>query len=108
MMSNLRLVVLALAMAACGGDPPASVDGPPAVDTPSGTACTKAVFDNCVTNTDCTSNNCHFFMQQNFSVCTQACTPGDNTTCPVDKSGVNGSCNNMGICKPAVANGCTP
>jgi len=76
------------------------------VDT-AGNACTNAVFDPCTTAGECTSGNCHLFMADGFQVCTQACTPGDNTTCPLDATGVNGTCNNMGICKPAQANDCT-
>lgn len=73
----------------------------------SGAACTGAVYDPCTTNTQCTSMNCHFYMQSNFTVCVQTCTPGNNSTCPVDSSGTNGTCNNMGICKPAAPNNCT-
>ena len=96
-------IALVLAVTACGGNDGNMQTQP---DAPTGPACTKAVFDNCVNNTDCNSNNCHFYMQQNFSVCTQACTPGDNTTCPVDSSGQHATCNTMGICKPAAANNC--
>jgi hypothetical protein len=110
-------VVLVMAAACSGGDdgggtpqldaPAAAVDAPISIDTATGTACTNAAYDPCTTNDQCTSNNCHLFSQQGFQVCTAACTPGDNTTCPVDKSGVNGTCNNMGICKPSAPNDCT-
>jgi len=88
-----------------GGTPPpidASIDAPPA-----GKACTGAAYDPCTVATQCMSNNCHLYQQQNLQVCVPTCTPGNNSTCPVDKTGVNGVCNNMGICKPAVANDCT-
>jgi hypothetical protein len=39
-------------------------------------------------------------------VCTTSCTPGDNTTCPVDSTGNHATCNNMANCKPAAANNC--
>ena len=107
-MKHLLLLVLVI-LAACGSgetvDTPADSNGN--VDAPSNLpACTGAVYDPCTDNTQCMSNNCHLYMQSQFQVCVQACTPGDNTTCPVDKSGANGVCNNMGICKPAAPNAC--
>lgn len=95
---------LALLLVGCGGGDDAQQQVTP--DAPPGPACTGAVYDNCVNPTDCMSGNCHFYDQSNFTVCTQACTPGDDTTCPVDASGVHGVCNNKGLCKPAVANNC--
>ena len=68
---------------------------------------TRGAYEPCTTNTQCMSNVCHFFRAQSLQVCVTTCTPGNNATCPVDKSGVNGVCNNMGICKPAAANDCT-
>jgi len=94
---------LSVVLGACGGD-----DGStPSIDAPAGATCTNATYDPCTTNTECTSNNCHLFEMAGIQVCTAPCTPGDNSTCPVDASGVNGVCNNMGTCKPAVANDCT-
>jgi len=43
--------------------------------------------------------NCHLYNQSAIQVCTVPCTPLDNSTCPVDASGVNATCNNMGNCK---------
>ena len=97
------LAISALVAAAACGDGGKSMPDAPAVDAPAGPACTNAVYDPCTSNAQCTSMNCHLFMSDGFQVCTQACTPGDNTTCP----GVGASCNNMGICKPAAANNCT-
>jgi len=91
---------LVLVLAACGGDDgqqQATPDAPPAV------ACTKAVYDVCATNTDCTSQNCHLFNGE-FTVCTQTCDA--NNPCPVDSTGVAGTCNARGICKPHAANNC--
>jgi len=93
---------LVLVLTACGGDDGGSQATPDAAT--SGPACTKALYDNCVTATDCMSGNCHFYMQSNFTVCTQACSASN--PCPNDSSGQPGVCNNMGICKPAVANNC--
>lgn len=100
--------VLALLVAAalgCGSDPaPETPDA--ALQMMTG-PCTGAVYDPCTTADQCSSMNCHYYQQSNFTVCTQTCTYGDDTTCPVDSSGNHGSCNKMGICKPAVANACT-
>ncbi len=107
-MKLFRLLVVSLTLAACGGgeDPPPADTAQPS-DTGGGNACTNADYDPCTDNTQCTSGNCHLFQQSGFQVCSPACTAGDNTTCPVDSSGANGQCNNMGICKPLAANDCT-
>jgi hypothetical protein len=96
----------------CGGgssgDDDDDIDAPgPGIDTPAGPACTNATFDPCTSNAECTSGDCHLFMGDGFQVCTQSCTPNDNTTCPTDKSGANATCNNKGICKPSAPNDCT-
>jgi hypothetical protein len=52
------------------------------------------------------SNFCHDYNGAGLTVCTITCTPGDNSTCPVDATGSNGFCNNMGNCKPSQANVC--
>jgi hypothetical protein len=89
----------------CGGG--SSAHTTPDAAAGGGPACTGAVYDPCTTNDQCMSMNCHFYMMSNFTICTQACTPGDNTTCPVDATGTHGTCNNMGNCKPTAANNCT-
>jgi hypothetical protein len=114
-MRMLRLVLVLLVLGGCdeGADPqpqidaPAEVDAPMTTDGPVGTACTGAAYDPCTENTQCMSNRCHLYQAQNLQVCVPTCTPGDNSTCPVDRTGVNGTCNNMGICRPAAANDCT-
>jgi hypothetical protein len=68
-------------------------------------ACTNAIYDPCTSNAQCTSGNCQLFNGSGFQVCTQTCTPGDATTCPM-QNGQPAQCNNMGICKPAAANTC--
>lgn len=97
----MRSLLILTVLAACSGDQPADVDANPA-----GPLCTMATYDPCTTEHDCTSGVCHYFMADNYMICTQACTPGDNTTCPKDKSGTNGTCNPMGICKPSAPNMC--
>lgn len=133
-MSPRALVSLSIWLAACGGgDGPsqpvdAPADGPPdgplildaavpgdaplddapAIDGGSAVTCTGAAYDPCTDNTQCDSGNCHLFSGAGFQVCVTACTPFDNSTCPVDKSGANATCNMKGICKPAEPNACTP
>ena len=68
-------------------------------------ACTGAVYDPCTGPAQCTSDMCQLFNGAGIQVCTQACTPGDNTTCP-QQNGAPATCNNMGICKPNAANSC--
>jgi len=103
-------IALAAALTACGGGEPKTgtgVDAPTALVDGSGVACTGATFDPCTAATQCMSMNCHLFNQQALQVCVATCTPGDNTTCPVDRTGAHGTCNNNGICKPAAANDCS-
>lgn len=79
------------------------------IDGGAGTAaatCTGAAYDPCSAPGQCTSGTCQLFSGSGFQVCTQTCTPGDNTTCPM-QNGQPAQCNNMGICKPAAANTCT-
>ena len=91
------------------GDGSGSGNGSASNTTPDGgvalPACTNAVYDPCTSAADCTSGQCQAFAQAGIQVCTQTCTPGDNTTCPM-QNGVPAQCNNMGICKPPAANSC--
>jgi hypothetical protein len=100
---NIRCVLAFVLVAACSS----SDNGATTADAPTGPACTGAIYDNCTTNDQCMSQNCHFFDKSNFTVCITTCTAGDNTTCPIDSSGNHATCNNMGLCKPAAANNCT-
>jgi hypothetical protein len=100
----MRMVLIAL-LAACS-----SYDVH-LVDSGAGSAartCLGSAFDPCTTSDQCSSMNCHLYGSTGFQVCTQVCTPGDNTTCPVDATGANATCNMMGNCKPAKANDCVP
>jgi len=69
--------------------------------------CTGSAYDPCTDNSQCMSMQCHDYRGAGIEVCTVSCTPGDNSTCPVDSTGANGDCNSMGNCKPAKANSCT-
>ena len=114
-MIRIAVAVALFALGACSDDkkdPPvtedASIDAPmQLIDAPPGATCTGAAYDPCTDNTQCMSGNCHLYAAQSLQVCVTTCTPGNNATCPVDKTGVNGMCNNMGICRPAAANACT-
>jgi hypothetical protein len=104
----MRSLLILTVLAACSGNQPADVDANPA-----GPMCTKAYYDLCTTEHDCdvamtgsTSGVCHYFMADNYMICTNTCTPGDNSTCPKDASGTNGTCNMMGLCKPSAPNMC--
>lgn len=107
-MKLLRLLVVSLTLAACGGgsDPDPTPDSQTPQDTAGGATCTNADYDPCTDNTQCDSGNCHLFQQSGFQVCVPACTVG-GAACPNDSSGTPATCNNMGICKPAAANDCT-
>lgn len=103
----MRIVLACLFVAACGS----GSTSPPMIDAPgsgsgSGSACTGAVYDPCTDNTQCMSMTCHLYSMSALQVCTTSCTPGDNTTCPVDSTGNHATCNNMANCKPAAANNC--
>lgn len=89
------LALLVLVVAACSGDD----------SSDEGAVCEGALYEPCTAPGDCESGMCQDFEQDGFQVCTQACTAGDDTTCPTD--GVaSASCNNRGICKPAAAAVC--
>ena len=90
----MRSLLLLSVLAACAGDQPADVEE----------KCTKAAYDLCTTEHDCTSGLCRYFMADNFMVCTQSCDA--STPCPNDSTGSPGTCNAMGICKPAAPNMC--
>jgi hypothetical protein len=102
----MRTLFLVLMLAACGDDggsaPPADMST--TVDMPGGNACTGAVYDPCTMNSQCVSQNCRMFNQDNIQVCTQTCTPGG--ACPM-AGATPVTCNNMGVCKPPAANNCT-
>jgi hypothetical protein len=68
--------------------------------------CTGAAYDPCTDSAQCTAGTCQLFNGSGFQVCTQTCTPGDSTTCPM-QNGQPAQCNNMGLCKPLAANDCT-
>ncbi|MDB4959966.1 MAG: hypothetical protein JWO36_7535 [Myxococcales bacterium] len=90
-------LMVALGFVACSGSSPAEVDA-----DPRGPTCTKALYDLCSTEHDCTSAMCHPFMA--FQVCTQACDA--STPCPAPTGGGAATCDATGICKPDAPNHC--
>ncbi len=99
--------LIALALAACGGDD-TSVDVPDAdPSAPDAAACTGAAYDNCVDtagSTDCMPGlECRLFMSQGFTACTPSCD-ADNP-CP-DQDGTAVACNQMGRCRAEAASSC--
>jgi hypothetical protein len=72
----LALVVLA-GIAGCAGDAPPDTEH----------SCTGELYDSCLQEHECTSNNCRSFAADGIQVCTMTCQ--------------------MGICKPPAANNCT-
>lgn len=109
MKRSITVCLFIALVAGCSGNEgiPPSVDASTSDTSGGGAACTGAAYDPCTTNDECSSGNCHFYRMSNLTVCVSTCTPGDDSTCPVDSSGANGTCNNMGICKPAMPNSCT-
>lgn len=92
---RMRWIFAFAVLAACGG----SSSSPDA-----NTQCTKALYDPCLTEHDCTSGNCHGFMGGPI-VCTMACTP-TGPACPM-QNGAAVDCDASGVCKPPAANACT-
>lgn len=99
------MFAMLVVLGACGGEG-GEKGGVPDAD-PAAPLCTGQVYDNCTANDQCGSMNCHLFSGE-FQVCTQACTPNDNSTCPMDRNGQPAKCNNRGICKPTINNACRP
>lgn len=95
----MRSLVLVLLLAACSGDTPKGVDA-----DPRGPACTKAVYDLCSTEHDCTSGDCMPFGGSTQPVCTQTCSTA--MPCPDDATGAAGTCDAAGFCEPAHPNMC--
>lgn len=100
-MHAVRLVPLVALAIACG-----NTDTPLADIPDNAPACTRATYDNCNSNADCDSDNCHLFSQDGIQVCTQACSA--QAPCPDDGNGDPGICNNKGICKPLHNTVCKP
>lgn len=101
----MRIVVaFAFALIACTSSKPPPM--PDAMGSAAMRTCTGSAYDPCGSAGDCTSGMCQFYMMSNFTVCTVPCDASN--PCPMDASGTAGTCNMKGLCKPTVANSCTP
>src|SRR5512140_390153 len=91
-------MILALVLAAvcgCAGDQ---------TDTGKGAVCTGALYDDCGSEHDCMTNDCHTFTQEGFNACVQQCSA--TLPCP-DQNGTAVPCDTaLGVCKPAAHNMC--
>jgi len=83
--SNLALA-LVLVLSACAGDAPGDVTR----------KCTKSLYELCITEHDCMSNNCLQFAADGYQICTVGCDASN--PCP-DLNGEAVSCD-MNVCKP--------
>ncbi|HEY1555106.1 MAG TPA: hypothetical protein VGF94_09775 [Kofleriaceae bacterium] len=106
-MRLLASLVLVVAAACSYYHTTYTLDAGSAETIDSGNECTGAIYDPCTDNSQCMSMQCHDYRGDGIEVCTQSCTPGDDTTCPIDPTGAHGLCNTMGNCKPAQANTCS-
>ena len=95
-------LVFVLILVACNSSDGGSLT--PQVDAAAGPLCTGAVYDPCVSNDQCRSQACHLYGTSALQICTQACSAA--MPCPNDASGAPVACNQMGNCKPSVANNC--
>jgi hypothetical protein len=81
-----RLLAPALVLGACAGDSPDPVDR----------ICTKALYESCITEHDCESQDCRPFAAEGYMICTQGC----NATIPCpDLNGTPVDCVDN-VCKP--------
>ena len=80
-------LVLGLILGACAGDSPAPITR----------KCTKSLYELCITEHDCTSNNCREFAAEGYTICTVGCDAAN--PCP-DLNGEPVTCN-MNVCKPS-------
>ena len=110
-MHRIVLVCLALTLAivvACSGHTPSGADAKVFMDgAGSGVTCMGSAYDPCnIAAPNCmTGTTCHTFMAAGITVCSPSCS----STMPCPNFGTTAvSCNMMGICKPPMANSCTP
>src|SRR5262245_48555813 len=94
---RISIPCLALLVAAgCAGDPPPG----------SGRACSGDLYDACLQEHDCMSNNCRSFQGDGIQVCTQGCSA--SVPCPKTSDDKTVMCDmETGSCKPPAANACT-
>ncbi len=94
---SLAMVLVAgwAAFPGCAGDE---------TDVGNGAVCTGMLYDNCASEHDCMSNDCHTFAIEGFNVCTQTCSA--TVPCP-DLDGAAVACDTAtGVCKPTASRVC--
>lgn len=69
-LARLLAPALALGLGACAGDSPDPIDR----------NCTKALYEACITEHDCVTENCQVFAAEGYTICTQGCDA--TTPCP--------------------------
>jgi hypothetical protein len=85
--STLAAAALVLMLGACAGGSP----------DPVARKCTKSLYELCITEHDCMSNNCLEFAADGYQICTVGCT--DAVPCP-DLNGEPVTCTDN-VCKPS-------
>jgi hypothetical protein len=85
-LARLLAPVLVMMLGACAGDTPDPVDR----------SCTKSLYEFCITEHDCATENCRVFAEEGYTICTQGCDA--TIPCP-DLNGTPVTCTNN-VCKP--------
>lgn len=85
-LARLLAPALVLGLGACAGDSPDPIDR----------SCTKALYELCITEHDCASENCRLFEAEGYRICTQGCDA--TIPCP-DLNGTPIECINN-ACQP--------
>lgn len=92
---RMLLAMALLTAVGCAGDE---------VDEGKGLVCTGQLYENCNSEHDCLSNDCHTFAPEGFNACVQPCSA--TVPCP-DQNGVAVTCDTVGgYCKPAAQTVC--
>jgi len=92
---RILLAFVLVSTVGCAGDE---------VDEGNGLVCTGLLYQNCNSEHDCESNDCHTFAPEGYNACVQACSA--TVPCP-DLNGVAVTCDiDGGYCKPPMQIAC--
>lgn len=92
---RILLAMVLVTAVGCAGDE---------TDEGNGLVCSGQLYENCNSEHDCMSNDCHTFAPEGFNACVQACSA--TVPCP-DQNGVAVACDTVGgYCKPAMQTAC--